>query len=225
MLISIDFCQVPWSRRMKQALDLLHQVRDELGDDCDVCLEIHRGLTPAQAIPLLSEMASLRPFFVEDPIRPDAIAAMAGVQNAVAVPIALLGAGSIPGAIEGRWCVLHPPEPESLWGLYGCPAYRSPCQGLRCPDRATQYVLRRRHNDGGPFLHRHLECSPHGVSDTSLHGPAVTGWRDAHWHRVDHDVAHACAWATEHRWKAGPWSSAGRLRQRPVSLSSGYYVR
>lgn len=80
--------QVPWSRRMKQALDLLHQVRDELGDDCDVCLEIHRGLTPAQAIPLLSEMASLRPFFVEDPIRPDAIAAMAGVQNAVAVPIA-----------------------------------------------------------------------------------------------------------------------------------------
>jgi galactonate dehydratase len=80
--------QVSWSQRMKLALDLLHRVRAELGDDCDVCVEIHRGLTPAQAIPLLSEMATLRPFFVEDPIRPDVMAAMAEVQHAVAVPIA-----------------------------------------------------------------------------------------------------------------------------------------
>jgi len=54
----------------------------------DLCIEIHRRLTPAEAIALGRGIEKYRPFFYEDPIRPDNFDAMALVASHINIPIA-----------------------------------------------------------------------------------------------------------------------------------------
>ena len=62
--------------------------RDAVGDDCDLLIELHRRLTPAQALTFLREIETYRPMWAEDPIRPEDIDGMAAVAAASPVPIA-----------------------------------------------------------------------------------------------------------------------------------------
>jgi galactonate dehydratase len=63
-------------------------VRESVGPAVDLCVEIHRRMTPMEAIGLARELAEFRPFFLEDPILPDSVQSMAEVQRAIDVPIA-----------------------------------------------------------------------------------------------------------------------------------------
>jgi galactonate dehydratase len=73
---------------LERAVDRVRRFRDTVGTDVDLCLELHRRLDPQQAIPLLRELAAFRPLFIEDPIRPDSVDAMAHVAARSPVPIA-----------------------------------------------------------------------------------------------------------------------------------------
>ena len=70
------------------AVEAVRQYRAAVGDEVDLCLEIHRRLELAEAIALGREIEPYRPFFYEDPIRPESIDAMAEVAQKVGVPIA-----------------------------------------------------------------------------------------------------------------------------------------
>lgn len=74
--------------KIGDAVEAVRQYREAVGDKVDLCLEIHRRLTPPEAIALGREIEPYRPFFYEDPIRPDNIDAMAEVAQQIGLPIA-----------------------------------------------------------------------------------------------------------------------------------------
>jgi galactonate dehydratase len=73
---------------MGQAIDAVRQFREAVGDDVDLCIEIHRRLTPAEAIVLARGIEPYHPLFYEDPILPDNFDAMGLVAENIHIPIA-----------------------------------------------------------------------------------------------------------------------------------------
>ncbi len=77
-----------YTARMGQAIDAVRQFRDAVGDEVDLCIEIHRRLSPAEAIVLARGIEPYRPMFYEDPILPDNFDAMGLVAENIHIPIA-----------------------------------------------------------------------------------------------------------------------------------------
>jgi galactonate dehydratase len=63
-------------------------VRETVGWDIDIGVELHRNMTSGDAISLSAELARLRPLFVEDPIPPDSVMAMRAFAAKVSLPVA-----------------------------------------------------------------------------------------------------------------------------------------
>ena len=76
------------AEKMGDAIDAVGAYRDAVGNDVDLCIEIHRRLTPAEAITLAKGIEQYHPLFYEDPILPDNFDAMGLVANNVSIPIA-----------------------------------------------------------------------------------------------------------------------------------------
>lgn len=74
--------------KMQDAIDTVAQYRDAVGNDVDLCIEIHRRLTPAEAIVLARGIEPYHPYFYEDPILPDHFDQMALVAENIQIPIA-----------------------------------------------------------------------------------------------------------------------------------------
>jgi len=88
------FCPVD-ATEMLDGLDVIrgvyrrvHAAREAVPDDFDVLLDFHGRLAPAMAISVIDAIAELRPFFVEEPILPENVPALAHVAHSVKVPIA-----------------------------------------------------------------------------------------------------------------------------------------
>ena len=73
---------------LAKGLETVRRVRDAAGPNCDLMLEMHRRLTPAEAIAFARELEPFAPGWMEDPIRPENIDAMAEVASKVRIPIA-----------------------------------------------------------------------------------------------------------------------------------------
>ncbi len=73
---------------IEAAIDRVRQYREAVGPEVDLCIEIHRRLTPAQAIVLARGIEPYRPFFYEDPTLPDNLDAMAEIAAKIHIPIA-----------------------------------------------------------------------------------------------------------------------------------------
>ena len=76
------------AQKMGRAIDAVAQYRAAAGDGVDLCIEIHRRLTPAEAIALATGIERYHPFFYEDPILPENFDAMGLVANNIRIPIA-----------------------------------------------------------------------------------------------------------------------------------------
>ena len=74
--------------RMRDAIDLVGRYRDAVGEEVDLCIEIHRHLTPAEAVVLARGIEEFHPFFLEDPTLPDNFDAMARIADKIHIPIA-----------------------------------------------------------------------------------------------------------------------------------------
>ena len=74
--------------KMRDAIDAVRQYREAVGVDVDLCVEIHRRLTPAEAVVLAEGIEPFHPYFYEDPIKPDNLDAMAMLAQKVRIPIA-----------------------------------------------------------------------------------------------------------------------------------------
>ncbi len=74
--------------KIEDAIDAVRQYREAAGDKVDICVEIHRQLTPAEAIVLANGIEQYHPMFYEDPTLPDNLDAMAFIASKVSVPIA-----------------------------------------------------------------------------------------------------------------------------------------
>src|SRR5438105_644898 len=74
--------------KMRAAIDRVRRYREAVGDEVDLCIEMHRRLSPAEAIVLANGIAPYHPFFYEDPVLPDNLDAMALVAQHISIPIA-----------------------------------------------------------------------------------------------------------------------------------------
>jgi galactonate dehydratase len=74
--------------KIRDAIETVAAYRDAVGREVDLCIEIHRRLTPAEAIVLARGIEEFHPFFYEDPILPDNFDAMALMANNIHIPIA-----------------------------------------------------------------------------------------------------------------------------------------
>jgi galactonate dehydratase len=84
--------QEPWfrshARKMEQAIENVRRVREAVGLEVDLCVEIHGRMTPAEAVTLGHRLEPFLPMFIEDPIRPYTPDAMAWVADHIPIPIA-----------------------------------------------------------------------------------------------------------------------------------------
>ena len=76
------------ARKMGDAIDSVRRYREAVGDAVDLCIEIHRRLTPSEAVVLARGIEQYHPFFYEDPILPDSFDAMGLVAQSIHIPIA-----------------------------------------------------------------------------------------------------------------------------------------
>ena len=74
--------------KMEDAIDTVRRYREAVGNEVDLCIEIHRRLTPAEAVVLGRGIEPYHPFFYEDPILPDSLDEMVLVAERIHVPIA-----------------------------------------------------------------------------------------------------------------------------------------
>jgi galactonate dehydratase len=71
-----------------EAVERVGAVKEAVGKGVDICIEIHRQMSPAESIWLGRRLEQFNPFFYEDPMLPDSPARMADVQNQCNIPIA-----------------------------------------------------------------------------------------------------------------------------------------
>ena len=62
--------------------------REAVGKEADVIVELHRKLTPLQALPVAAALAPFHPLFIEDPIQIDSIQSQAEIARRIASPLA-----------------------------------------------------------------------------------------------------------------------------------------
>ncbi|KAL2782599.1 enolase C-terminal domain-like protein [Aspergillus keveii] len=75
-------------KKMQDAAENVRKMRAVVGEKVDLLIELHRRLTPAEAVTFCNMIKDDNPMFVEDPIRPESADAMARVADRIAVPIA-----------------------------------------------------------------------------------------------------------------------------------------
>ena len=77
-----------YADKIDDAADTVRRYREAVGEDVDLCLEIHRRLNAAEAIALAREIEPYRPYFYEDPVPPHNLDTLAEVARKVNIPIA-----------------------------------------------------------------------------------------------------------------------------------------
>ena len=74
---------------VKGSVAMLEAVRETVGWDFDVAVEIHRNMLPSEAVVFIQEAAKYLPYYVEDPVAPDGVVAMAEVAEKMSAPLAV----------------------------------------------------------------------------------------------------------------------------------------
>ncbi len=74
--------------KIAEAVEAVRLYREAVGNGVDLCIEIHRRLTPAEAVQLGLGIEKYTPFFFEDPVTPDNFDEMAYVADKINIPIA-----------------------------------------------------------------------------------------------------------------------------------------
>lgn len=74
----------PHAAKIEEAIENVRRLREAVGPKVDLCIEIHRRLTPPEAIALARGIEKFTPMFYEDPLRP--ISTAACLQIAACIP-------------------------------------------------------------------------------------------------------------------------------------------
>jgi len=71
-----------------RSLELVEAVADAVGDGVEILVEMHGRFTPAAALDLIAELERFRPGWVEEPVPPDNLKALAKVGAQSRIPVA-----------------------------------------------------------------------------------------------------------------------------------------
>lgn len=89
--IKFDPVPGPWrtyvpKEHIRRAVSVLRAMRDALGPDVDLLLDIHRRLAPMHAIDLADALAEFKPYWLEEPCQCENIEALAEVRQRSKIP-------------------------------------------------------------------------------------------------------------------------------------------
>lgn len=76
------------SRAVRKTVEVFQAVRETVGEDIEIALDVHTRLSPTWAIQLCKALEPLRPFFIEDPIRSENPQSFGNLRRQTSVPIA-----------------------------------------------------------------------------------------------------------------------------------------
>ncbi len=76
------------SKYIGAATEIVQAIRDEVGYDIDLGVELHRNFGPDESVILAREIAPLRILYYEDPVAPESVTALKYVADRVDIPIA-----------------------------------------------------------------------------------------------------------------------------------------
>jgi mannonate dehydratase len=74
---------------LKATPQMFEHIRNTCGDDIELLHDVHERVEPRDAIRLLKELERYRPFFIEDPVTPEANEYFRQIRAATTVPIAM----------------------------------------------------------------------------------------------------------------------------------------
>ncbi len=82
----------PWrtyipKEHIRRAVKVMRAMRDAVGADVDLLLDIHRRLAPMHAIDLADALAEFEPYWLEEPCQSENIEALAEVRRASRIPV------------------------------------------------------------------------------------------------------------------------------------------
>ena len=118
-----------WLRRSHaewagEAVNRVGAMRGAVGPAIDICVEIHRQMSPAESISLGRRLEQFHPYFYEDPMLPDSPAIMADIQSQCNLPIAtgerFTSIFEFQQLLENRACAYVRPDLCLCGGLSGC---------------------------------------------------------------------------------------------------------
>jgi galactonate dehydratase len=73
---------------LRRAVGLVEAVRDAIGPDNELLVEMHGRFTPATAVSIARELEPYRPSWIEEPVPPENLKALARVAKQVTIPVA-----------------------------------------------------------------------------------------------------------------------------------------
>lgn len=77
-----------WSRVLAYIVDCVGAVRDAVGWDVDLMIELHRRFSPGEAIAIAAELERFRLYFMEDPLPIDSVDSWGEIAAKIRVPLA-----------------------------------------------------------------------------------------------------------------------------------------
>jgi galactonate dehydratase len=82
----------PWrtyipKEHIRRAVKVMRAMRDAVGPDVDLLLDIHRRLAPMHAIELANALAEFEPYWFEEPCQAENIEALAEIRRASRIPV------------------------------------------------------------------------------------------------------------------------------------------
>jgi len=130
---------------LARGVGVVEAIRGEVGWDMDVMVELHGLWNRPAATTIMNALAPLRPYWVEDPIRPDAVDALALLSRDTGAPIAtgetrvgrrqfkpLLDAGGVDVVtVDVQWTggITESRKIAALADTYGVPVAPHDCTG------------------------------------------------------------------------------------------------
>lgn len=77
------------TQAIRQSIEQFEALRAAVGDDIELCFDVHTRLAPAEAIALCREALRFRPYFIEDPIRSESPQAFHLLRSKIDAPLAV----------------------------------------------------------------------------------------------------------------------------------------
>jgi galactonate dehydratase len=147
-------------RERLRSIALVEAVREAVGPDVDVLVEMHGRFTPAVAIALARDLEACAPGWIEEPVPPENLRALAKVAARVAIPVAtgerLHTRYDFRELFELQAADVIQPDITHVGGLWETRKLAATAE--------TSYVLVAPHNVGGPVAtaaNLHLAaCTP-----------------------------------------------------------------
>ena len=87
-MLPLDYAHLSFSRLVEEVVKRVGAVRETIGPDLDLGIELHRKLVPSEAIVLAQHLEPFRLLFYEDPIVPNSVDAQVQVTRNIRIPVA-----------------------------------------------------------------------------------------------------------------------------------------